>query len=115
MNTQMDRVRWFVHPVHRRRRASILAALVVFFCVRLADAAHGTSCSAELAEFKARNDQLEFVIANTCTQLSATAPSRSSEPFQHAAQLLCCERTALDSRCAPILHAGFMLARFAGS
>ena len=110
----MTHVRMFGLPVHRRRRASILAALVVFFCVCLADASDGTSCSAELAELKARNGQLEFVIANTCTQLSATAPSRSSEPFQRSAQLLYCERTALDSRCAPVLHADFMLARFAG-
>jgi hypothetical protein len=71
------------HPVHRRRRSSILAVLVVFFCVCLADASSGSACSAKLAECQARNGQLELIIANTCTQLSATASSRSSNPFQH--------------------------------
>ena len=99
-STQMDRVRLFGHPVHRRHRASILSALVVFFCACLADASDGTACSAELAECRARNGQLELIIANTCAQLSATASSRSSEPFQRSGALLRAERTVAH---APLL------------
>jgi hypothetical protein len=79
----MHRMQLFGHPVHRRRHASILATLVVFFCIWLADASDGTACSAELAKCQARIRQLELVIANACAQPSATASSRSSEPFQH--------------------------------
>jgi hypothetical protein len=82
ISTQVNRVRLFGRSVHRRHRASILSALVVFFCASLADASDGTACSAELAECRARNGQLELIIANTCAQLSATASSRSSETFQ---------------------------------
>jgi hypothetical protein len=96
----MNRGRLFGHAVHRRRRATILAALVVFFCVFLADASDGTACSAELAKCQARTGQLEFVIANTCAQLSATASSRSSAPFQHPGASVA---RGTDSRCALLL------------
>jgi hypothetical protein len=104
----------FGRPVHCRSRASILAALVVFFCLCLADASDAEQYATKSAERRARNDQLESSIANPGTKLSATTPGRSSEQSQHASQLMRVERTAFDSRCARVLHALFMPARFTG-
>ncbi len=84
----------FGRPVHCRSRSSILAALVVFFCLCLADASDAEQYATKLAERGARNDQLESSIAHPGTELSATTPGRSSEPSKHAAELLCCEQAA---------------------
>jgi hypothetical protein len=92
-----------------RSRASILAALVVVFCLCVADASDAEQYATKSAE---RNDQLESSIANPGTKLSATTPGRSSERSQHASQLNRVERTAFESRCARVLHALFMPPRF---
>jgi hypothetical protein len=87
---------------------TILAALVAFFCVFLADVSDGTACSAELAEYQARISQLELVIASTCAQLSATAPSRSSEPSPHAGAPLACGTDGRRCTQPPVLPARFV-------
>ena len=60
----------------------------MFFFLCLADASDAEQYATELAECQARNDQLEFVIANTSPKISATARARSSEPSQLATQLV---------------------------
>jgi hypothetical protein len=93
---------FFGRLVHRRRPALILAALVVFFCLCLADASDGTTRSvesSESAECQALSGQLESSIANPCPKLSATARAKSSEPC--CTPLSTCAANGRHSICAP--------------